>query len=99
MFILLITVLGLMLWSIQLMVSAFRQSDFSLLFAGTLVALSSAGIVTAYSLMDGCMGFLSASDVVASGPVMRDIPTMVYEDGVRQSPQWLEEMPLIEVDS
>ena len=66
MFILLALILSLMLWSVQLMFSAFRQSDFSLLFAGTLVALSSAGIVTVYSLMNGCMGYLSTSSTIAS---------------------------------
>ena len=62
MFILLITISGLMLWSVRLMISAFQQHDFSLLFAGTLVALSSAGIVTAYSLMNGCMGYLNTTN-------------------------------------
>ena len=62
MFILLFTILGLMLWSVRLMVAAFQQHDFSLLFAGTLVALSSAGIVTAYSLMNGCVGYLNTTE-------------------------------------
>ncbi len=105
MFILLITVLGLMLWSMRLMMSAFRQRDFSLLFAGTLVALSSAGIVTAYSLMDGCMGYLSAPDdapdFVASGTLNRNIATeqrSVYEQSQGSSP-WIEEVPLIDLES
>lgn len=105
MFILLITVLGLMLWSMRLMMSAFRQSDFSLLFAGTLVALSSAGIVTAYSLMNGCMGYLSApdhaSDFVSSDPLTSNIATeqhLVHEQSQGSSP-WIEEVPLIDFES
>jgi len=54
------------------MFSAFRQSDFSLLFAGTLVALSSVGIVTAYSLMNDCMGYLSNAGPIASSSLEGD---------------------------
>lgn len=93
MLILVITVLGLMLWSVRLVVSAFRQSDFSLLFAGTLVALSSAGIVTAYSLMHGCMGYLSASEVVASGADQTEIATLSPPKSSADA-QWLEDAPI-----
>ena len=93
MLILLLTILGLMLWSIRLMISAFQQRDFSLLFAGTLVALSSAGIVTAYSLMNGCMGYLSTSDNVAQSyfaPVHQISPAAPMQE----TPVWIEDMPL-----
>ncbi|MCM1981320.1 hypothetical protein [Lyngbya confervoides] len=62
MLILLSTVLGLSLWSLRLMIMAFLRRDFSLLFAGTLVSISAAGIVVVYSLMHGCMGYLATPD-------------------------------------
>ena len=60
MIILLATAAGLVLWSFQLMRSALRLREASLIFAGTLVALSAVGLVAVYLLMDSCMGYLSA---------------------------------------
>ena len=100
MLILLITVFSLMLWSVKLMVSAFRQSDFSLLFAGTLVAISSAGIVTAYSLMNGCMGYLSVSEVVVPGTAQSEFLPVLQSDILSESASpLLEEVPNWDVDA
>lgn len=98
MFILLFTIFTLMLWSVRLMISAFRQSDFSLLFAGTLVAMSAAGIVTAYSLMNGCMGYLSTGTIASSNvqdgySISRELLKSSEE------PLWVEEMPMYETSS
>lgn len=60
MIVLLATAAGLVLWSFQLMRSALRLREASLIFAGTLVALSAVGLVAVYLLMDSCMGYLSA---------------------------------------
>lgn len=93
MFILLFTILGLMLWSVRLMVSAFRQHDFSLLFAGTLVALSSAGIVTAYSLMNGCMGYLNTQEFFTP-PQNIMATTQIQHPSPSSNPNvWLDEIP------
>ncbi len=61
MIILLLTISILTYWSLRLMRRAFEQREFSLMFAGTLVALAAAGLVAAYSLMIGCVGYLGNS--------------------------------------
>jgi hypothetical protein len=57
--ILLIIVSALTYWSLRLMHKAVEQQEFSFMLAGTLVALAAGGIVTAYGLMLGCVGYLS----------------------------------------
>ena len=57
--ILLIIVSALTYWSLRLMHKAVEQQEFSFMLAGTLVALAAGGIVTVYSLMLGCVGYLS----------------------------------------
>jgi hypothetical protein len=99
MFILLFIIFGLMLWSVRLMFTAFRQSDFSLLFAGTLVALSSAGIVTVYSLMNGCMGYLSSSETIASSNLGNEGYSMDRSfSAADESALWMEDFPIIETN-
>ncbi len=61
MVILLITVIGLLVWALRLMQAAVRLREFSLMFAGTLVAMSAVGVVAVYLLMEGCMGYLTHS--------------------------------------
>ncbi len=58
MIILILTISALTFWSLRLMQRAVRQREFSLMFAGALVAVAGAGIITAYSLMVGCVGYL-----------------------------------------
>ncbi len=66
MFILLITAVGLVAWSLQLVRSAFRLKEFSLIFAGALVAVSAMGVIMIYLLMDGCLGYFADSSQVLS---------------------------------
>lgn len=61
MFILLVTAVALVAWSLQLMRSAFKLREFSLIFASTLVATSAVGVVMIYVIMGGCVGFLADS--------------------------------------
>ena len=58
MLLLIITAVGLGLWSLRLLHLAFKLREASLIFAGTLVALSAAGVIAVYLLMDGCMGYI-----------------------------------------
>lgn len=39
----------------------FNQREFSLMFAGALVAIAGAGLIAAYTLMVGCVGYLGHS--------------------------------------
>lgn len=57
--ILLIIISALTYWSLRLMHKAVEQQEFSFMLAGTLVALAAGGIIAAYSLMVGCVGYLS----------------------------------------
>lgn len=58
MVILLITAVGLVAWSFQLVQSALRLRESSLFLAGALVALSAIGLIAVYVLMHGCMGYI-----------------------------------------
>lgn len=58
MVILLIIVIGLVGWSLHLMQQAVNHREFSLMLAGTLVAVSAAGIMVVYFLMQNCMGYI-----------------------------------------
>jgi hypothetical protein len=96
MLILLLLITGLILWSLRLMLFAFRRQDYSLLFAGTLVAMSAAGIVIVYSLMDGCIGYLSAGPDRDSS-VLESVAT-VERQGASSAEYlggsfWVEEIP------
>jgi hypothetical protein len=78
MIVLLATAAGLVLWSFQLMRSALRLREPSLIFAGTLVALSAVGLVAVYLLMDGCIGYLSSD---AASPSATSAPIVVQQQG------------------
>jgi hypothetical protein len=39
----------------------YDQREFSLMFAGSLVAIAGAGLIAAYTLMVGCVGYLGHS--------------------------------------
>lgn len=61
MIIFLIVVIGLIGWSLRLLQRAIASREFSLMLAGALVAISAAGVVVVYALMDGCMGYLTTN--------------------------------------
>jgi hypothetical protein len=58
MIILILTISILTCWSLRLMQKSVEQREFSLMFAGALVAVAGAGIIAAYTLMVGCVGYL-----------------------------------------
>jgi ABC-type lipoprotein release transport system permease subunit len=64
MLILLITISILTYWSLRLMRKAHEQREFSLMFAGALVAVAAAGLIAAYSLMIGCFGYLGHTSAI-----------------------------------
>ena len=49
---------ALVAWSLHLMQEAFHHREFSLMLAGTLVALAAAGMLVVYFLMGNCMNYL-----------------------------------------
>jgi len=60
-FLILVLVTALVVWSLRLMQAAFNHREFSLMLAGTLVAMSAAGIIVVYFLMEGYMGYMTHS--------------------------------------
>lgn len=50
---------ALVAWSLHLMQEAFENQEFSLMLAGTLVALSAAAMLVVYFLMNSYMGYIS----------------------------------------
>jgi amino acid transporter len=60
MILVLIVVIGLVAWSLHLMQEATTYREFSLMLAGTLVALSAAGLMVVYFLMNGYMGYMTS---------------------------------------
>jgi hypothetical protein len=50
---------ALVAWSLHLMQEAFDQQEFSLMLAGTLVALAAAGTLIVYFLMGNCIAYLT----------------------------------------
>lgn len=49
---------ALVAWSLHLMEEAFSSREFSLMLAGTLVALAAAAMLVVYFLMGNCMTYL-----------------------------------------
>ena len=49
---------ALFAWSLHLMQSAFQYQEFSLMLAGSLVAISAAAIMVSYFMMGSCLGYL-----------------------------------------
>lgn len=78
---------------------AFQQRDFSFLFAGTLVAISAAGIVVVYSLMNGCMGYLGSNDeatwvsISPSVSALDDVELQQMQPNFQDNTLWIEEVP------
>ncbi len=50
---------ALVAWSLHLMQEAIEQQEFSLMLAGTLVALSAAAMLVVYFLMGNCLAYLT----------------------------------------
>jgi uncharacterized membrane protein YcjF (UPF0283 family) len=50
---------ALVAWSLHLMQEAFNQQEFSLMLAGTLVAMSAAAMLVVYFLMGSYVGHLA----------------------------------------
>lgn len=61
MIIFLLVVIVLVAWSLHLMQEAYNRREFSLMLAGTLVAISAAGLIVVYFLMDGYMVYVMSS--------------------------------------
>lgn len=51
---------GLVAWSLHLMQRAFDNREFSLMLAGTLVALAAAALMVVYFLIHNCLNYFSA---------------------------------------
>ncbi|YAI81513.1 MAG: hypothetical protein ACQJCO_06790 [cyanobacterium endosymbiont of Rhopalodia sterrenbergii] len=49
---------ALVAWSLHLMQEAVDQQEFSLMLAGTLVAMSAAAMLVVYFLMGNCLSYL-----------------------------------------
>lgn len=49
---------ALVAWSLHLMEEAFKRREFSLMLAGTLVALAAAAMLVVYFLMGNCISYL-----------------------------------------
>jgi len=52
---------ALVAWSLHLMQQAFNHREFSLMLAGTLVALAAGAMMVAYFLVNNCLSHLSDS--------------------------------------
>lgn len=52
---------ALVAWSLHLMQQAFDHREFSLMLAGTLVALAAAAMMVVYFLANNCLSYLSHS--------------------------------------
>lgn len=50
---------ALVAWSLHLMEEAFSNKEFSLMLAGTLVALSAAAILVVYFLINHCLIYIN----------------------------------------
>ncbi len=51
--------IALVAWSLHLMQEAFNNREFSLMLAGTLVALAAAAMMVVYFLVHNCLSYLS----------------------------------------
>lgn len=50
---------ALVAWSLHLMQEALSKQEFSLMLAGTLVAMAAAAMLVVYFLMGHCIGYLT----------------------------------------
>jgi len=63
-FTILIFDVALVAWSLHLMQEAFEQQEFSLMLAGTLVALAAAAMLVVYFLMGNCLSYINTTGYV-----------------------------------
>jgi hypothetical protein len=80
MILLLLTLSILTYCSLRLMQKAYEQREFSLMFAGTLVALAGAGLIAAYTLMIGCVGYLGHAAYSEYATVPSSLTTAYAEE-------------------
>ena len=59
MFLILIFIIALVAWSLHLMQEAFDRQEFSLMLAGTLVAMAAAAMLAVYFLVGDCIVYLN----------------------------------------
>lgn len=71
MIIFLIVVIGLVIWSLHLMQQAVAYREFSLMLAGTLVAIAAAGVMVVYFLMGSYMGYMTQGSYP---PALTEVP-------------------------
>jgi len=57
--VILILVIALVAWSLHLMQEALSRQEFSLMLAGTLVAMSAAAMLLVYFIMGNYLGYLT----------------------------------------
>jgi hypothetical protein len=50
---------ALVAWSLHLMQEAFNHKEFSLMLAGTLVALAAAALLVVYFLINNCLSYIN----------------------------------------
>ena len=55
---------ALVAWSLHLMQQAVQQQEFSLMLAGTLVALSAVAMLVVYFLMGNCLSYLTQTGYI-----------------------------------
>ncbi|NES83059.1 MAG: hypothetical protein F6K10_17550 [Moorea sp. SIO2B7] len=55
---------ALVAWSLHLIQEAFVEQEFSLMLAGTLVALAAAAMLVVYFLMGHCLAYLTQTGYV-----------------------------------
>ena len=55
---------ALVAWSLHLMQESVEQQQFSLMLAGTLVALSAAAMLVVYFLMGNCLRYLTQTGYI-----------------------------------
>ncbi|WP_298977489.1 hypothetical protein [uncultured Thermosynechococcus sp.] len=83
--ILLLLVLALVLWSVRLLHSAYRLQDFSLLLASGLVAISAGGVIFVYSLMNGCVGYLSQGQPIPESDTLVIVSDVAYFENASEA--------------
>jgi hypothetical protein len=81
MILLLLTLSILTYCSLRLMQKAYEQREFSLMFAGTLVALAGAGLIAAYTLMIGCVGYLGHAEYSSLTTAYAEEAWVPFTDG------------------
>ena len=79
----LIIVVALVAWSLHLMQEAMQQHEFSLMLAGTLVAMAAAAMMGVYFLMGNYIGYVSQSSqyLISHDRLLEPSVFMVLSEG------------------